>query len=157
MGRAVGAGTSHTATFLRAIGPEPWKAAYVQPSRRPKDGRYGDNPTRLQHYSQYQVVLKPSPDDIQEMYLGSLEAIVEWHEELYERQRVPPLLPAGSQARVAPPRTALVRYPATPPRRSLPPRGPVPPPRRQVKIGYAIIVNGMQSHSLLVALHLLFA
>ena len=57
----VGAGTSHTATFLRAIGPEPWKAAYVQPSRRPKDGRYGDNPNRLQHYYQYQVVLKPAP------------------------------------------------------------------------------------------------
>ena len=57
----VGAGTSHTATFLRAIGPEPWKAAYVQPSRRPKDGRYGENPNRLQHYYQYQVVLKPAP------------------------------------------------------------------------------------------------
>jgi glycyl-tRNA synthetase alpha chain len=69
----VGAGTFHTATFLRAIGPEPWKAAYVQPSRRPKDGRYGENPNRLQHYYQYQVVLKPSPDDIQELYLGSLE------------------------------------------------------------------------------------
>ena len=57
----VGAGTSHTATFLRAIGPEPWKAAYVQPSRRPKDGRYGENPNRLQHYYQYQVVMKPAP------------------------------------------------------------------------------------------------
>ena len=57
----VGAGTSHTATFLRALGPEPWKAAYVQPSRRPKDGRYGENPNRLQHYYQYQVVLKPAP------------------------------------------------------------------------------------------------
>lgn len=57
----VGAGTSHTATFLRAIGPEPWRAAYVQPSRRPKDGRYGENPNRLQHYYQYQVVLKPAP------------------------------------------------------------------------------------------------
>ncbi len=68
----VGAGTFHTATFLRAIGPEPWKAAYVQPSRRPKDGRYGENPNRLQHYYQYQVVLKPSPDDIQELYLQSL-------------------------------------------------------------------------------------
>ena len=68
----VGAGTSHTATFLRALGPEPWKAAYVQPSRRPKDGRYGDNPNRLQHYYQYQVVLKPSPDDIQDRYLESL-------------------------------------------------------------------------------------
>jgi glycyl-tRNA synthetase alpha chain len=71
----VGAGTSHTATFLRAIGPEPWRAAYVQPSRRPKDGRYGDNPNRLQHYYQFQVVLKPSPLDILEQYLGSLEAI----------------------------------------------------------------------------------
>ena len=71
----VGAGTSHTATFLRAIGPEPWKAAYVQPSRRPKDGRYGDNPNRLQHYYQYQVVLKPSPANILELYLGSLEAL----------------------------------------------------------------------------------
>ena len=69
----VGAGTFHTATFLRAIGPEPWKAAYVQPSRRPKDGRYGENPNRLQHYYQYQVALKPSPLDIQEMYLKSLE------------------------------------------------------------------------------------
>jgi len=69
----VGAGTFHTATFLRAIGPEPWKAAYVQPSRRPKDGRYGENPNRLQHYYQYQVVLKPSPQDIQELYLKSLE------------------------------------------------------------------------------------
>ena len=71
----VGAGTSHTATFLRALGPEPWKAAYVQPSRRPKDGRYGDNPNRLQHYYQYQVILKPNPDNLQELYLGSLEAI----------------------------------------------------------------------------------
>ena len=71
----VGAGTFHTATFLRAIGPEPWKAAYVQPSRRPKDGRYGENPNRLQHYYQYQVVLKPSPDDIQDLYLDSLRAL----------------------------------------------------------------------------------
>jgi glycyl-tRNA synthetase alpha chain len=71
----VGAGTFHTATFLRALGPEPWKAAYVQPSRRPKDGRYGENPNRLQHYYQYQVVLKPSPPDIQELYLDSLRAI----------------------------------------------------------------------------------
>ena len=71
----VGAGTSHTATFLRAIGPEPWNAAYVQPSRRPKDGRYGENPNRLQHYYQYQVVLKPSPLDIQERYLDSLRAL----------------------------------------------------------------------------------
>ena len=69
----VGAGTFHTATFLRAIGPEPWNAAYVQPSRRPKDGRYGDNPNRLQHYYQYQVVLKPSPADIQDLYLDSLK------------------------------------------------------------------------------------
>ena len=71
----VGAGTSHTATFLRALGPEPWKAAYVQPSRRPKDGRYGENPNRLQHYYQYQVVLKPAPADILELYLGSLQAL----------------------------------------------------------------------------------
>ena len=71
----VGAGTSHPATFLRALGPEPWNAAYVQPSRRPKDGRYGDNPNRLQHYYQFQVVMKPSPHDIQERYLGSLEAL----------------------------------------------------------------------------------
>ena len=71
----VGAGTFHTATFLRAIGPEPWKAAYVQPSRRPKDGRYGDNPNRLQHYYQYQVALKPSPDDIQDRYLESLTSV----------------------------------------------------------------------------------
>ena len=71
----VGAGTSHTATFLRALGPEPWRAAYVQPSRRPKDGRYGDNPNRLQHYYQYQVVLKPAPQDILDLYLGSLEAL----------------------------------------------------------------------------------
>jgi glycyl-tRNA synthetase alpha chain len=71
----VGAGTSHTATFLRALGPEPWKAAYVQPSRRPKDGRYGDNPNRLQHYYQYQVVLKPAPANILDLYLGSLEAL----------------------------------------------------------------------------------
>ncbi|HRP96669.1 MAG TPA: glycine--tRNA ligase subunit alpha [Rhodocyclaceae bacterium] len=71
----VGAGTSHTATCLRAIGPEPWNAAYVQPSRRPKDGRYGENPNRLQHYYQYQVALKPSPLDIQELYLDSLRAL----------------------------------------------------------------------------------
>ena len=71
----VGAGTFHTATFLRAIGPEPWNAAYLQPSRRPKDGRYGENPNRLQHYYQYQVVLKPSPDDIQDLYLDSLRAL----------------------------------------------------------------------------------
>ena len=71
----VGAGTSHTATFLRALGPEPWRAAYVQPSRRPKDGRYGENPNRLQHYYQYQVVLKPAPQNILDLYLGSLETI----------------------------------------------------------------------------------
>lgn len=71
----VGAGTSHTATFLRAIGPEPWSAAYVQPSRRPTDGRYGDNPNRLQHYYQYQVVLKPAPENIVDLYIGSLIAI----------------------------------------------------------------------------------
>ena len=71
----VGAGTFHPATFLRAIGPEPWAAAYVQPSRRPTDGRYGDNPNRLQHYYQYQVVIKPSPPDLQELYLGSLRAL----------------------------------------------------------------------------------
>jgi len=68
----VGAGTFHPATFLRAIGPENWSAAYVQPSRRPTDGRYGENPNRLQHYYQYQVVLKPSPENIQELYLESL-------------------------------------------------------------------------------------
>ena len=71
----VGAGTFHTATFLRAIGPEPWNAAYAQPSRRPKDGRYGENPNRLQHYYQYQVVMKPSPLDIQQRYLDSLAEI----------------------------------------------------------------------------------
>lgn len=71
----VGAGTSHTATFLRALGPEPWKAAYVQPTRRPKDGRYGENPNRLQHYYQFQVVLKPAPSNILELYLGSLEEL----------------------------------------------------------------------------------
>jgi len=71
----MGAGTFHPATFLRAIGPEPWSAAYVQPSRRPTDGRYGENPNRLQHYYQYQVVIKPSPDDLQDLYLGSLKAL----------------------------------------------------------------------------------
>lgn len=71
----VGAGTFHPATFIRAIGPEPWRAAYVQPSRRPTDGRYGENPNRCQHFYQFQVVLKPSPDNIQEMYLDSLRAI----------------------------------------------------------------------------------
>jgi len=73
----MGAGTFHTATFLRAIGPEPWNAAYVQPSRRPKDGRYGENPNRLQHYYQYQVVMKPSPQDFQDLYLGSLQDALE--------------------------------------------------------------------------------
>ena len=71
----VGAGTFHPATTLRALGPKPWNAAYVQPSRRPKDGRYGENPNRLQHYYQLQVILKPSPDDLQELYLKSLYAI----------------------------------------------------------------------------------
>jgi glycyl-tRNA synthetase alpha chain len=71
----VGAGTSHPATTLRSLGPRPWKAAYVQPSRRPKDGRYGENPNRLQHYYQFQVILKPSPENLQELYLESLAAI----------------------------------------------------------------------------------
>ena len=71
----VGAGTSHPATCLRALGPEPWFAAYVQPSRRPKDGRYGDNPNRLQHYYQFQVALKPAPENIQELYLDSLKEL----------------------------------------------------------------------------------
>jgi glycyl-tRNA synthetase alpha chain len=71
----MGAGTFHTATTLRALGPEPWNAAFVQPCRRPTDGRYGENPNRLQHYYQYQVILKPSPSDIQELYLKSLAAI----------------------------------------------------------------------------------
>jgi len=71
----VGAGTLHPATVLRALGSKPWKAAYVQPSRRPGDGRYGENPNRLQHYYQYQVILKPNPDNLQELYLGSLAAI----------------------------------------------------------------------------------
>lgn len=70
-----GAGTMNPATFLRALGPEPWRVAYVEPSRRPTDGRYGENPNRLQHYYQYQVILKPSPDDVQELYLASLKAI----------------------------------------------------------------------------------
>ena len=73
--KEMGAGTFHPATFLRAIGPEPWSAAYVQPSRRPTDGRYGENPFRLQHYYQYQVVIKPSPHDLQDLYLDSLRAI----------------------------------------------------------------------------------
>ena len=71
----MGAGTFHAATFLRTVGPEPWSAAYVQPSRRPTDGRYGDNPFRLQHYYQFQVCIKPSPDDFQELYLDSLRSL----------------------------------------------------------------------------------
>jgi len=71
----VGAGTMNPATFLRVLGPEPWKVAYVEPSRRPTDGRYGENPNRLQHYYQYQVILKPSPDDVKELYLDSLRAL----------------------------------------------------------------------------------
>ncbi len=71
----IGAATFHPATTLRALGPKPWRAAYVQPSRRPKDGRYGENPNRLQHYYQFQVILKPSPPDIQDLYLDSLRAI----------------------------------------------------------------------------------
>src|SRR6516164_7421094 len=71
----MGAGTFHPATTLRALGPEPWSAAYVQPSRRPTDGRYGENPNRLQHYYQYQVVMKPNPDNIVDLYIGSLEAL----------------------------------------------------------------------------------
>ncbi len=71
----MGAGTFHPSTFLRAIGPEPWRAAYVQPSRRPTDGRYGENPNRLQHYYQFQVILKPSPDNIQELYIQSLKEL----------------------------------------------------------------------------------
>ena len=71
----VGAGTFHPATFLRAIGPEPWHAAYVQPTRRPTDGRYGDNPNRTQHYYQFQVILKPPPNEMQDIYLGSLKAL----------------------------------------------------------------------------------
>lgn len=71
----VGAGTSHTATFLRAIGPEPWRAAYVQPARRPKDARYGDNPNRLHQHHQFQVVLKPAPTEILDIYIGSLKAL----------------------------------------------------------------------------------
>ena len=71
----VGAGTFHPATILRALGPKPWRAAYVQPSRRPADGRYGENPNRLQHYYQYQVILKPSPEDSQEIYLRSLQSL----------------------------------------------------------------------------------
>ncbi|MCC2644896.1 MAG: glyQ [Burkholderiales bacterium] len=73
--KEMGAGTSHPATFLKSIGPEPWYAAYVQPSRRPKDGRYGNSPNRLQHYYQFQVVLKPSPDNIQDLYLQSLAGL----------------------------------------------------------------------------------
>ncbi|MDB5734842.1 MAG: glycine--tRNA ligase subunit alpha [Alphaproteobacteria bacterium] len=71
----MGAGTFHPATTLRALGPRPWKAAFVQPSRRPSDGRYGENPNRLQHYYQYQVILKPAPENVQELYLGSIKAL----------------------------------------------------------------------------------
>jgi len=71
----VGAGTMHPDTFLRVLGPEPWKVAYCQPSRRPGDGRYGENPNRMQHYYQYQVVLKPAPENILDLYLGSLKAL----------------------------------------------------------------------------------
>ncbi|MDA9093625.1 glycine--tRNA ligase subunit alpha [Methylophilaceae bacterium] len=71
----VGAGTSHTATFLKSIGPEPWKAAYVQPSRRPKDGRYGENPNRLQQYYQFQVALKPAPENIVDLYMSSIQSL----------------------------------------------------------------------------------
>ena len=71
----MGAGTFHPATTLRALGPRPWNAAFVQPSRRPTDGRYGENPNRLQHYYQYQVILKPAPENVQELYLGSIRAI----------------------------------------------------------------------------------
>src|SRR5690606_27783404 len=74
-GMAMGAGTFHPATTLRALGPRPWKAAYVQPSRRPTDGRYGENPNRFQHYYQFQVILKPSPENIQALYLESLEML----------------------------------------------------------------------------------
>ena len=75
MDMEMGAGTFHWATFLRALGPEPWNTAYVQPSRRPTDGRYGENPNRLQHYYQFQVLMKPSPSNIQELYLGSLREL----------------------------------------------------------------------------------
>ena len=71
----VGAGTFHPATFLRVLGPEPWRSAYVQPCRRPTDGRYGDNPNRLQHYYQYQVILKPAPADVQDLYVESLRTV----------------------------------------------------------------------------------
>jgi glycyl-tRNA synthetase alpha chain len=71
----VGAGTVHPATVLRCLGPKPWRTAYVAPSIRPKDGRYGENPSRFQHYFQYQVILKPAPEDVLDQYLGSLEAI----------------------------------------------------------------------------------
>jgi glycyl-tRNA synthetase alpha chain len=71
-----GAGTMNPTTFLRALGPEPWRVAYVEPSRRPTDGRYGENPNRLQHYYQYQVILKPSPDDVLDVYLDSTSTIL---------------------------------------------------------------------------------
>ncbi len=81
----VGAGTFHPATTLRSLGPKPWKAAYVQPSRRPTDGRYGENPNRLQHYYQFQVLIKPSPDNIKKLYLNSLAVIGINHKEHYIR------------------------------------------------------------------------
>ena len=77
----VGAGTFHPATTLRSLGPNPWKAAYVQPSRRPTDGRYGDNPNRLQHYYQFQVIIKPSPKNIKKLYLNSLKTVGINHKE----------------------------------------------------------------------------
>ena len=105
----VGAGTFHPATTLRALGPKPWSAAYVQPSRRPKDGRYGENPNRLQHYYQFQVILKPSPDDIQELYLKSLVAIgidpklhdIRFVEDDWEARRSAPGASAGSAGATA--------------------------------------------------------
>ena len=90
----VGAGTFHPATTLRALGPEPWNAAYVQPSRRPTDGRYGENPNRLQHYYQFQVIMKPSPPGLQELYLGSL---------LRARHRPRPARPALRRGRLGKP------------------------------------------------------
>ena len=80
----MGAGTFHPATTLRALGPRPWKAAFVQPSRRPSDGRYGENPNRLQHYYQYQVILKPAPENVQELYLGSHHAPSGWIPTLHD-------------------------------------------------------------------------
>ena len=106
----VGAGTFHPATFLRALGPENWNAAYVQPSRRPTDGRYGENPNRLQHYYQFQVVMKPSPDNFQALYLESLKALgidssvhdIRFVEDNWESPTLGAvhLFPAGWRARV---------------------------------------------------------